>query len=63
MGQPDSAAAARMTLLAALRARDLRVEYLTAAQAHGPIAIYARAKSGVWYVVGQEVAVGHWEHD
>lgn len=47
-----------------LHSHDLRVEYLTADQANGPIAVWRLNRaSGEWYLLGRETAVGCWERD
>lgn len=46
-----------------LHSHDLRVEYLTAEQANGPIAVWGRTSTGEEMMIGREIAVGVWERD
>lgn len=46
-----------------LHSQDLRVTSLTSQGANGPIEVWGRAKTGEWYMVGRETAVGVWERD
>lgn len=46
-----------------LHSHDLRVEYLTAEKADGPIEVWGTDEDGREYLVGRETAVGVWERD
>lgn len=46
-----------------LHSGDLKVEYLTAAKADGPIQVHGRDSKGQWYVICREIAVNVCERD
>lgn len=46
-----------------LHSNDIRVEYLTAENANGPIQVWGRDTRGQWFLLGRESAIGVWERD